>query len=424
MKMQFTRRGNTLYIRKRVPTRYQPVEDRAFIWVSLHTDSELVASQKAPAIWAEMIEAWEAKLAGASDEAETRFEAAKNLAAMRGFRFMTAPQVAKLPLPELMDRVMRVRTPKGKVDMIEARALLGGVQPPPITVSRALDLYWSYSEETTLGKSDDQIRRWKNPRLKAFKNFIAVVGNQPIGEITRDDMEDFKAWWLAKIRAEGLTANSANKDLIHVTSTLKAVALRKSIKLQFSTDKLALKQGKQNTRPPFSVDWISKRLLASGALDGLNPEARAILLGMVNTGYRPSEGAMLTSAQIRLDAAIPHLKIEPVGRTLKTDHSERVIPLWGASLEAFRAFPDGFPRYADNPALSDTINKFLRENSLLESEDHSLYSLRHSFEDRMLKAGIDERIRRDLMGHALNRERYGAGADLEQLQSVIKAIAL
>lgn len=72
-------------------------------------------------------------------------------------------------------------------------------------------------------------------------------------------------------------------------------------------------------------------------------------------------------------------------------------PLLGVSLEAMRAFPEGFPRYRESSvSLSATVNKFLRENSLMESDDYTLYSLRHSFEDRMLAAGIDDRIRRDL----------------------------
>lgn len=83
----------------------------------------------------------------------------------------------------------------------------------------------------------------------------------------------------------------------------------------------------------------------------------------------------------------------------------------------------GFPRYADNPGLSATINKYLRENKLLESSNHSLYSLRHSFEDRMLAAGVDDRIRRDLFGHRLDRERYGRGASLEHLAKIVQSIA-
>lgn len=95
------------------------------------------------------------------------------------------------------------------------------------------------------------------------------------------------------------------------------------------------------------------------------------------------------------------------------------------SLEALKAFPEGFERYRGSSAgLSAVVNKYLRNNGLLETPTHSLYGLRHSFEDRQLAAGVDERIRRDLMGHALNRERYGKGASLKHLQEIVQATAL
>lgn len=49
-----------------------------------HTDSESVANQKAGPVWAQLIEGWEAKLAGGSTDAEQRFAAARDLAAARG----------------------------------------------------------------------------------------------------------------------------------------------------------------------------------------------------------------------------------------------------------------------------------------------------------------------------------------------------
>ena len=49
--------------------------------------------------------------------------------------------------------------------------------------------------------------------------------------------------------------------------------------------------------------------------------------------------------------------------------------------------------------------------------------MRHSFSDRLLRAGVEERISRDLMGHASTRERYGKGADLEHLQAILQATA-
>ncbi|GGB55718.1 hypothetical protein GCM10011503_00010 [Henriciella pelagia] len=55
--------------------------------------------------------------------------------------------------------------------------------------------------------------------------------------------------------------------------------------------------------------------------------------------------------------------------------------------------------------------------------DHSFYSLRHSFEDRMIAAGVDDRIRRDLFGHRLDRERYGKGASLEHVAGLVESLA-
>jgi integrase len=69
------------------------------------------------------------------------------------------------------------------------------------------------------------------------------------------------------------------------------------------------------------------------------------------------------------------------------------------------------------------VNKFLRANGLMESKKHVMYSLRHSFEDRLLRAGVDERVRRDLMGHGLDRERYGQGGGLSFKAEMVQRIA-
>ena len=421
-------RKGTLYLYRRVPKRYAAVEPRKFVWISLHTDSLSVARAKEGATWEQLVAAWEAKLAGDSADAERRFQAARDLADARGVRYIRAEEVAKLPLEALRDRFKAVpgfKDQPDRPDMVEAAALLGGAKAPPLTVSRALDLYWTLARDKTLGKSEDQLRRWKNPRVKAVKNFIAVVGDKAIRDITGDDMLDFRNWWMERLEEEDLTPNSANKDLIHLGDVLKTVNRMKRLGLVLPLTDLSFKEGDSKKRPPFSTGWIREKLLARGALNGLNPEARAILLVMINTGCRPSELAALTATTIRLNHNVPHIAIEPEGRQVKSKHARRAVPLLGVSLEAMRGFPEGFPRYrASSASLSATINKFLRENGLMESDDHTLYSLRHAFEDRMLAAGIDDRIRRDLFGHRLTRERYGAGASLEHQQELLQATAL
>lgn len=421
--MNISKRGNTYHLIKRVPKRYQPVEKRGTIWISLHTDSESEARRKAPVAWGLMEAAWEARLAGEVDDAERRYEAARDLAAMRGFRYLPVEKVATLPREERLERMEAVMR-NGEPDKIEAAAILGGAAEPPITVNRALELFWTLAKDRTIGKSEDQLRRWKNPRVKAIRNFVAVVGDKAISQITPDDVLEFRQWWIERVENEGLTPNSANKDFIHIADTLKTVNRMKRLGLVLPFTDVALKEGEKRARPPFSTEWIKTKLIAPGALDGLNTEARCIVLGMINTGYRPSEAAGLMPEHIRLDGAVPYISIEPVGRQLKNSTSKRVIPLAGVSLDAFRQCADGFPTYRGKDKISDTVNKYLRENKLLETPSHSLYGLRHSFEDRMIAARVDERVRRDLFGHAYNRERYGKGADLKHLHEVVSSVAL
>lgn len=423
--MTLVDRNGTFHLRKRVPKRYASVEERSEIWISLGTDSEEEARIKAGPAWQRCLDALDAKLAGNTDDAEAQFEAARSLAQARGFRYLPIGDVTKLPLAEMLQRIEAIKkTPSGKPDQREARALLGTVERPRLKMSQALDVFWDLARDRTIGKSPDQMRRWRNPRKKAFRNFIKVVGDVYIDELTQDDMLDFTDWWVERVETEGLAPNSANRDITNICNTLKTINKKKRLGLNLPISDLRLKEGEAKTRPPFSTEWIKTKILAPGALNGMNVQARCIVLGMVNTGYRPSEGASLTAKNIRLDTEIPHINIDPEGRTLKSQYSKRVIPLAGVSLDAFRECPEGFPRYADNPGLSDTVNKYFRHHGLNETPEHVVYSLRHSFEDRMLAAEVDERIRRDIFGHRLNRERYGKGASLEHKARIIEGIAL
>jgi integrase len=196
--------------------------------------------------------------------------------------------------------------------------------------------------------------------------------------------------------------------------------------LRRALDNLSFKDEKDESRdrPPFSDRWIREKILAPGALENLNDEARCILLALVNTGARPSEIAGLLPEHIHLDGPVPYISIEPEGRKLKNAQSKRHIPLVGVSLEAFKERPKGFPTYRFKDKISATLNAFMRDNGLMETEKHVLYSLRHSFEDRMIKAEFDDRMRRTLFGHKLDREKYGNGPSLEHMHEKLARIAI
>jgi len=159
-------------------------------------------------------------------------------------------------------------------------------------------------------------------------------------------------------------------------------------------------------------------VLADGALATLNEDARLILYTLIETGCRPSEIANLRPEHIVLDHDVPHLQIRPTAeRKLKSNSSNRDIPLLGVSFEAMKLRPNGFDAYYDKSStLSATLMKYFKTNGLLETPDHRIYSIRHAFEKRMLEADIDYGLRCVLMGHHNTRPSYGDGGSLKYRQ--------
>ena len=237
-------RNGNYSLKRRVPRQYQSIESRKVVWISLHTDSLSEAKEKAQDVWANQIAGWEAQLAGRSSDATKHFDAVQKVALAKGIKYLPMPEVARLPSDQLYDRLELIGTRNGNLNSMEAAALLGAVDVPSITVSAALEEYWGLTKDKILRKSKDQIRRWRNPKIKAVRNYIDVVGDKPIAEITREDMLTFRNWWLERIEREGISPHSANKDLIHLGNVLKLVNDMKKLGLgECPVHKLNLSEG-------------------------------------------------------------------------------------------------------------------------------------------------------------------------------------
>ncbi|MBB1492458.1 hypothetical protein H5395_13115 [Paracoccus sp. MC1854] len=125
--------------------------------------------------------------------------------------------------------------------------------------------------------SADQKRIWINPRKKAVANFIEQIDDLALDQITRDHMLDFRKWWSDRVSDGEVSTNSANKEIGHLSSILFTVNELKRLGLNLPLGVLTLKKTDQKNRSPFSNEWIKTKLLAPGALDGLNIKARNIL---------------------------------------------------------------------------------------------------------------------------------------------------
>lgn len=147
---------------------------------------------------------------------------------------------------------------------------------------------------------------------------------------------------------------------------------------------------------------------------------------LIETGCRPSEIINLRVEDFHIEELVPYISISArTDREVKTDTSERDIPLVGISLEAARrAAPRAFAHYYDKGELfSANMMKNFRNRGLLESSDHKIYSFRHAFEKRMQEANIDYGLRCLLMGHKTTRPVYGDGGSLSYRREELLKIA-
>ena len=192
-----------------------------------------------------------------------------------------------------------------------------------------------------------------------------------------------------------------------------------------------------NKRKAFTAQWVLDNIWPAGAMSSLNDEARDLTIVLIETGARPAEICGLTRRTIFLDANLPFIRIRPEHQELKTDQSERDVPLIGRALEVMRKYPNGFSRYRLNAGnYCATVNKALKKlqpDVDVEAGDkfQTVYCIRHLFKDRLRRAGTDAELRLALMGHdhdennpnVGNAPAYGEGFEMQQKLEALRKIA-
>jgi integrase len=89
-----------------------------------------------------------------------------------------------------------------------------------------------------------------------------------------------------------------------------------------------------------------------------------------------------------------------------------------------RAQPKGFPRYVDKGAsLSGYANGFLLDKGLRPTRKHTVYSLRHTFKDRLIATKCQDSMIEALMGHSDDHPKYGSGPALDLKLEALHRIA-
>jgi integrase len=420
------KRGDRYYFNRKVPHELKQFDPRRLVRVSLKTDSRKEAIRLMVTHNEQLENYWKNLVRNNRRYEAAAFERLVTSARLLGFSYVPNIQIADYPLPDIIRRVEAISGKTGNEKLVSA--VLGGVEEPKLKLSDVFEKFLQYSTARTMNKSANQVRKWLNPRKLAMKNFIECIGDKDFAAINRDDILNFRKWWIERVEGGDTIATTANKNLINVKNIIETINDNLNAKLdtQHLFKKLLLPPADESRRLPFESEYIVSTLLNPENLKGLNEQAKWVLHAIAETGAGISEQVGLLPEDIRLDCEIPHIIIQPRHKkALKTKYRQRKIPLVGYALEAFKACPNGFTDYRDKPdTLSATLSKYLKENKLLPSPDHTVYSLRHSFQDRLLAVNAPDRLQADLMGHKFNRPAYGDGASLVQKQEYLKLISL
>lgn len=348
-------------------------------------------------------------------------------------QYLTADKIAdQMSVSKLLDRIGLLETAIAAKTPLAAAAVIGSFGMPSHKVSEILKVYSEKIMTHELSKKNDaQKHRWKTSHERYLRNFMSVCGDVAFDEISRADGLAYKDYFEQRILDTDLdlriTPGAANREI----GTM-AVMYKRYFKHYGQDapgrpfDDLKFKEGRSKPRDYFEIEWLKNLLMKPELLAGLNLDARVILLCMVETGMRPIEICNIDFMNVNYDKPPPHVIIEPRdGYELKTESSRRVMPLVGVSFFAFVRLSDGYNRYMSKPNnFSGAVNKYFRENGLFEREGQTIYSMRHTFKNRMIEAGIDEEMRDMLMGHASSRPEYGDGGGIVHKSKLLTAMQL
>ena len=431
------RRGFWAYVR-RVPLAYTPHDSRGLVILS--TGIRITDDPKGIRAKPEVVrlnacteQFWRDRAAGLDVEAFQRYARSIRQNVAFGFEPVGVEELLARDDEEdfaaRVNAVLAVSAAKKVPDVKMLEALMDVQETPGIRVSTLLEEYEKIGAATLQPKSAGQIKKWRGVRQSALDRFIEVIGgDRVVGVLKRSDTVQLREHFQKLIHDKKVTISTANKSMKLVGAMYRAVDEHHQLDLKPVFDKLLIRGGKDGKRVAFDPAFIQSHILADGMFDTINEEARGLIYLLVETGLRLSEACNLNEKTIILDHNIPHVVVEPDGRELKTEQSRRVIPLVGVALLAMRQHPKGFPRYRDKAdSFSAFANKVFLKRGLRPLPDQSIYSLWHSFKDRMRNARANEELMDMLMGHSIEKRKgkdYGEGYFLPIKLELLSSIAL
>jgi integrase len=300
----------------------------------------------------------------------------------------------------------------------------GKLRQEVITLETVLKDYVAYKSDTP--KAEKEITQ-RVERLR--KDMQHIYGKQKLkyvslSDISRQDANDLRDHLLSRV-----SANSAVRMLGVVRTAINHAIVEHSLNIPNVFTNLRIKGA--------GASKLDRLPLSDTQIVNLEPAysnditAWALFVCMRDTGCRVSEIAGLRVKDCDTDKEC--LIISPTPwRTLKTNNSQRSVPLSPEAIKALEKVSQGkdpeaplFPQYAkerggDN--CSAMMMKRLR--TVITDKKLTMHSLRHRMKDQLRNTGCPEAISMAILGHGSNTvaANYGSGYALDVMREHMEKV--
>lgn len=273
----------------------------------------------------------------------------------------------------------------------------------------------------------------KESRIERVMTHLAhaIEADRPLHKLTREDAREVRDHMIRDLEMNPSTVKRYMNDIralivFGITEFGLRDALNPFLRLPIKMDTVA--RDERSPIPDKLLKAINNRISGHAGTD-----LWQIWRMIEGTGCRLGEVSGLLVSDVMLDAPIPYIDIiSHPHRRLKTASSVRRVPLVGAALEAATEAADAagkgrflFPRYGKvrgADAASASLMKHIRK--LTDNPKIVVHSLRHTMEDRLIRARVSSYDRNMVLGHLNPGEgdRYGGpDARLEVALAAVKA---
>ena len=293
-------------------------------------------------------------------------------------------------------------------------------QGPPRATVAALIIAWA-AEAGTAGKA-------LYDRERTGKMLTDFLGHDDAGRVTADDVVRWKEARLAAGRSAKTVANDIG-ELRPIWTWGKANRKLSFEQNPFSGLAPRTKKRARRARGPFTAEEARRILLAARG----EPSAllRWLPWLLCFTGARLGEVTQASKEDVRREGTdgpwVLAIHEDGEGRTLKTAHSERLVPLHPTLIAEgllgyVQALPAGSPLFPDvRPDIFGTRKgtatkahgRWVRKTvGIVDRAKDPAHGWRHHFEDAARRAGLPQAVTDGLLGHMNGQnesEGYGRG---------------